>query len=269
MNNSLKFKSELKFNFNSIPTCLSALVVVSRILVQFSLQGKYCNCSTMLMSTGIFSGYVILQIEETEWLKEGSLTSGICFFFLRITSTRSSGIFAQLPADPRVHVIRPNLVVLASTHTNNSVQQWGLSSSSFPLPLPLSLAASLSYTGDTTVGDNKDEIIALQGVTRKLAALCWALWSLFPGRRSDVISLCAHAQRHQHQEMVLASRSGRRADKAQRRGAIETQTSSPDFTFLALLYLLTSVTRAYKMSLARRGVLTLEMSVLGILCEST
>lgn len=57
------------------------------------------------------------------------------------------------------------------------------------------------------------------------------------------------------QEMVLASRSGRRADKAQRRGAIETQTSSPDFTFLALLYLLTSVTRAYKMSLARHGVL--------------
>lgn len=57
-------------------------------------------------------------------------------------------------------------------------------------------------------------------------------------------------------EMVLASRSGRRADKAQRRGAIKTQTSSPDFAFLALLYLLTSVTRAYKMSLARHGVLT-------------
>lgn len=195
MNNSLKFKSELKFD--SIPTCLNALVAVSRILVQFSLQGKYCNCSTMLMSTGIFSGSVILQIEETEWLKEGSLTSGICFFFLRIMSTRSSGVFAQLPTDPRVHVIRPNLVVLASTHTNKSVQQWGLSSSSFPLPLPLSLAASLSYTGDTTFGDNKDEIIALQGVTRKLAALRWAPWSLFPGRRSDVISLSAHARRHE------------------------------------------------------------------------
>lgn len=51
-----------------------------------------------------------------------------------------------------------------------ALQQWDLSFRSFPLPLPLSLAASLCYTGDRKFGGSVDEITALQGATRKLAA---------------------------------------------------------------------------------------------------
>lgn len=109
----------LKFNFIHYQHTWSALVVGSRILTQFSLQGKYCNISAMQIGADIFRLYNLIYLRD--WMAEGRLTHiWKLIFFLRIMSTRSSGILAQLPTDPWVHVIRPDLVVLANIHTNKN-----------------------------------------------------------------------------------------------------------------------------------------------------
>lgn len=116
----------LKFN----PTLIqyqhtwSALLVGSGILMQFSLLGKCCNCLAMQMGAGVFRPYNLVGLGDR--MAERRLAHiWKLLFFLRIMSTRSSGIFAQLPTDSWVHVIRPNLVVLASVHTTKSTLTMG------------------------------------------------------------------------------------------------------------------------------------------------
>lgn len=246
INMSLKFKSELEFNFISIPIAWSALVVVSRILVQFSLQGKYCNCSTMQMNADSFRLYNLVDLRD--WVvKEGSFTSGSCLFSSK--GSRAQGVQAFLHSSPLTLKFMSSDPVLLSWQVLPQIR--ACNNGVFLLAAFLSLSPCPLLLPSPTLEIQNLETARMRSLLCKEWQENWphssGLCEAFS--QGGDLMLFPHLQLHgdiSTLETVLASRSGKSADKAWRRGAIKTRMSSTDFAFLALLYLLTSITCTYK-----------------------
>lgn len=149
------------------------------------------------MGAGVFRLYNLIYLGD--WMAPGRLAH--IWKLLFSLGSWAQAVQAFLHSSPLTPEFMSSDQILLSWQIFTQIralEQWDLSFLSFLLPLLLSLAASLSYTGDRKFGGSKDEITPLQGVTRKLAAWFGALHSLFPGSRSDIISLSTTAQRHQH-----------------------------------------------------------------------